>query len=396
MGQQKSYSITSIAWKSVTRKLFRNLVLLLAVTILVALLVFAMLFNKAVEEDIEAATKKLGADIVIVPPEAVGSAEEFILESKEKTFYMDRFVYEAVSDLPEIEAATYQIYLKTLESECCSIDEGQVVAFDQETDFVVKSWMKDAPKLKKGEALVGSYVHSFLGLINTAKLFGTGVNIVGHLEETNTGLDHGIFMRQEDLAQISKIAKGDIDISQLSIIFLKVKPQFNVEKVGAKIQAINPRVGVMTRGSIGGGVRSTMQDILKIFSITILISSLLSILLAWSTFTAMTNERKREVGILRAIGAQRLHIIRLFLTEAAIISILGGFIGVLAGHYLINHLSGNFHLLTKLGAVTQFTMHNFLISGSALLLGVGVCMIGALIPVIRLARLEPLLAIKEE
>ena len=138
MAPQKSYSINAIAWKSVTRKLFRNLVLVLAVTILVALLVFAMLFNKAVEEDIAAATKKLGADIVIVPPEAVGNAEEFILESKEKTFYMDRFVYEAVSDLPEIEAATYQIYLKTLESECCSIDEGQVVAFDQKTDFVVK------------------------------------------------------------------------------------------------------------------------------------------------------------------------------------------------------------------------------------------------------------------
>lgn len=396
MGSQNSYSITSIAWKSVTRKLFRNLVLLLAVTILVALLVFAMLFKKAVEEDIEAATKKLGADIVIVPPEAVGNAEEFILESKEKTFYMDSFVYEAVHDLPEVEAATYQIYLKTLESECCSIDEGQVVAFDQATDFVVKSWMADAPKLKQGEALVGSYVYSFLGLINTAKLFGTGVNIVGHLEETNTGLDHGIFMRQEDLAQISKEAKGNIDTSQLSIIFLKIKPEYDIEKVAVKIQAINPTVGVMTRGSIGGGVRGTLQDIIKIFSITIFISSLLAILLAWSTFTAMANERQREVGILRAIGAQRFHIVRLFLTEAGIVSALGGLIGIAAGHYMIGHLAGNFHLLTRLGAVSEITFNNFIISGSALLLGVGVCMIGALIPVVRLARLEPLLAIKEE
>jgi putative ABC transport system permease protein len=371
-------------------------VLLLAVTILVALLVFAMLFNKAVEEDIEAATKKLGADIIIVPPEAVSKAEEFILESAEKTFYMDSFIYEAVRDLPEIEAATSQIYLKTLGSECCSIVEGQVVAFDQETDFVVKSWMKEMPTLKKGEAIVGSYVYSYLGLINTATLFGTGVKIVGHLEETNTGLDHGVFMRQEDLSQISKEAKGNIDTSQLSIIFLKVKPEYDIEKVAVKIQAINPRVGVMTRGSIGSGVRGTLQDIIKIFSITIFISSLLAILLAWSTFTAMTNERQREVGILRAIGAQRFHIVRLFLTEAGIISALGGIVGIAAGHYLISHLAGNFHILTRLGAVTQFTPHNFLISAMALLLGVGVCMIGALIPVMRLARLEPLLAIKEE
>jgi putative ABC transport system permease protein len=395
MKPHKSYSLTAIAWKSVTRKLFRNLVLLLAVSILVALLVFAMLFNKAVEEDIEAATKRLGADIVIVPQEAVGNAEEFILESKEKIFYMDKSVYEAVREFPEIMEATYQIYLKTLGSECCSIEEGQVIAFDQDTDFVIRAWIENAPKLKKGEVLVGSYVYSYLGLINTAKLFGTGVNIVGHLGETDTGLDHGIFMRQEDLGQISKEAKGDIDSNQLSIIFLKIKPEYDVEAVAVKIQATNPTVGVMTRGSIGGGVRGTLKDIVKIFSITILISSLLSILLAWSTFTAMANERKREVGILRAIGAQRSHIIQLFLTEAAIISILGGIIGIVMGHYLINHLAGDFHLLTRLGAVTQLTMNNFLISGSALGLGVGVCMIGALIPVVRLANMEPLLAVKE-
>jgi putative ABC transport system permease protein len=203
-------------------------------------------------------------------------------------------------------------------------------------------------------------------------------------------------MRQEDLGQISKEAKGDIDSNQLSIIFLKIKPEYDVEAVAVKIQATNPTVGVMTRGSIGGGVRGTLKDIVKIFSITILISSLLSILLAWSTFTAMANERKREVGILRAIGAQRSHIIQLFLTEAAIISILGGIIGIVMGHYLINHLAGDFHLLTRLGAVTQLTMNNFLISGSALGLGVGVCMIGALIPVVRLANMEPLLAVKEE
>ena len=396
MPSQHVFSITAIAWKSVIRKLFRNLVMVLAVSILVALLVFAMLFNKAVEEDIQAATKKLGADIVLVPPEAVGGAEEFILESKEKTFYMDRFVYEAVRELPEVETATYQTYLKTLESECCSIDEGQVVVFDQTSDFVVKSWLQDAPELKSGEVLVGSYVYEFLGLINTAKLFGTGVKIVGHLEETNTGLDHGIFMRQEDLDQISTEAKGNIDTAQVSIVFLKIKSQFDPEEVAKNIKKINPKIGVMTRGSIGGEVRQTLKDIIKIFSITIFISSLLAVLLAWSTFTAMTNERRREVGILRAIGAKRSHIIRLFLTEAGIISGVGGIVGVAVGHYLISYLSDNFHLLTKLGAVSQFTIHNFFISGSALLLGTGVCMLGALIPVTRLARLEPLLAIKEE
>jgi putative ABC transport system permease protein len=110
----------------------------------------------------------------------------------------------------------------------------------------------------------------------------------------------------------------------------------------------------------------------------------------------MATERRREVGILRAIGAQRSHIIRLFLTEAAIISAIGGLAGIALGHYLINHLAANFHLLTRLGATASFTYQNVVISSGALLTGVSVCMIGALLPVIRLAWLEPLLAVKED
>ena len=76
--------------------MFRNIVLALAVALLVSLLVFALLFNRAVHDDIEAASQKLGAELVLVPVEAVQKAEEFILESQKKDFYMDREVFEKV------------------------------------------------------------------------------------------------------------------------------------------------------------------------------------------------------------------------------------------------------------------------------------------------------------
>ncbi len=72
-------SLTQFAWQSVSRKIIRNFVLILAVSGLVCLLVFAGLFKKTVTDDIELAAKRLGADIVIVPPEAQDSAEEFFL-----------------------------------------------------------------------------------------------------------------------------------------------------------------------------------------------------------------------------------------------------------------------------------------------------------------------------
>ena len=390
-------SILVIAWKTVSRKIFRNIVLAAAVALLVSLLVFALLFNRAVHDDIEAASKKLGAEVVMVPVEAVASAEEFILESKKKGFYMDIDIYDKVKEFPEVKNATFQIYLETLESGCCSIVDGQAIAFDPETDFVISPWFSETPKpLGEGEVYIGSYVYEYLGLIKTMALFNKEVKVVGDLQPTGTGLDHGIFMRIEDLDKISETATGKYRPGKISIIFIKLKEGTDIDLFTDKLQEMFPNTGMMTRGSIGADVRTTLKDITRVFSITILISSVLAVLLAWSTFTALANERRREVGILRAIGAHQSHIMKMFLSEAAIISLIGGILGIGIGNYLIHHLAGNFDLLSKLGAYASISVQNLIYSIIAMLAGIAVCLIGAAIPVVRLARLEPLLAIKED
>jgi putative ABC transport system permease protein len=398
MSLPDSISLRRFAWKNVTRKMFRNIVLVTAVALLVGLLVFALLFNKAVKDDIETASKRLGADIVLVPAEAQSSAEEFILESKEKTFYMDPFLLDALSGLEEIDTLNYHTYLNTLDAGCCSIDEGQVIMFSPDNDFVITPWLNEISKKELGEneVYVGNYVYEYLGLIDTASLFGTGVKIVGHLEYTGTGIDHGIFIRQQDIEKLSEETLGDYKKGTISIVFIKAKKGVDVDMLVAKIRDINPRIGIMTQGSIGSDVRNTLSDILRIFSVTILISSLLAVLLAWSTFSAIAGERKREVGILRAIGARKTQIINMFLSEALMISLMGGLLGVILGHLLITYLATDFHLLNRINAVSDLSVTSILVSLTGLSIGCAVCLAGALLPIMRLAGLEPLLAIKEE
>ena len=378
--------------------MFRNVVLVLAVGLLVALLVFALLFNEAVEEDLEMANKRLGGDIVLVPPEAQSSAEEFILESREKTFYMDSFLVDALGEVEEIDSLNSHVYLDTLDAGCCSIDQGQVIVFEPDSDFIISPWLtvESKSELGENEVYVGNYIHEFLGLIDTASLFGTGVKIVGHLEYTGTGLDKGIFVRKKDIDKVSEQALGTYKKGTTSIVFVKAKKGVDLAALVAKIRNINPRIGIMTTGSIGSDVRNTLSDILRIFSVTIFISSLLAILLAWSTFSAIAGERKREVGILRAIGARKSHIIRMFLSEALIISVTGGLLGVVMGHLLLSYLGVDFHLLSKIGAVANLSFTSVLISLTGVVIGCLVCFSGALLPITRLAGLEPLLAIKEE
>ena len=60
-----------------------------------------------------------------------------------------------------------------------------------------------------------------------------------------------------------------------------------------------------------------------------------------NTVMMSVHERRREIGMLKAVGAERWHVLFLFLSEALIISIIGGLIGCglgLAGVYLIQWL----------------------------------------------------------
>jgi putative ABC transport system permease protein len=62
-----------------------------------------------------------------------------------------------------------------------------------------------------------------------------------------------------------------------------------------------------------------------------LILFLASGLVITMTMKSSVEERTREIGILRAIGFRKRHIIQIVLTEAGLLSLLGGLLGYLLG-----------------------------------------------------------------
>lgn len=102
---------------------------------------------------------------------------------------------------------------------------------------------------------------------------------------------------------------------------------------------------------------------------------------------ASVTERTREIGIRRAIGAKRQHILRQFLTETLVLSGCGGGIGVALG-------------LLLPWAITRFTGLETLVSMPslvlALLISMGVGIGFGLYPALRAARLDPIEALRHE
>ncbi len=102
---------------------------------------------------------------------------------------------------------------------------------------------------------------------------------------------------------------------------------------------------------------------------------------------ATVLERTREIGIRRAIGARQADIIRQFLTEAVLISILGGLIGILFGFTLSRIIAA------AAGWSTVVTTSSIAVAFGV---SVGIGLLFGIYPAVQAAKLDPIEAIRYE
>jgi putative ABC transport system permease protein len=374
-------SFFSVALKNLKRKTFRTAVLVSAIALLVSLLIFAISFTVSVASSLKKSSERLGADLVVVPVGARGFAEEFLLESKNTSFYMPISIIDKVKKIEGIETITHHTYLSSISGLCCDIMPTRIVAYNPETDFIINPWLQKSlgRPLEIGEAIAGfgTSENLGLGLLDIeATIFNNRFKIVGVLEQTGTGLDHALFMTEENLKNIIESGKSPLKKGQISIIFTKLKKGYDPDFVGRVLEGEIPEVDVVARSDMGEKFINTLADINKIFS-------------------AIANERSKEIGIMRALGAKEFHIVKLYLLEVLVLGLLGSILGVLAGTYLSALLAGSFSLLKNISAgltgVQQIT-----IALVGLIIGTAICVTGAMMPINRIKKMEPLLVIKEE
>jgi putative ABC transport system permease protein len=102
---------------------------------------------------------------------------------------------------------------------------------------------------------------------------------------------------------------------------------------------------------------------------------------------ATVTERTREIGIRRALGARRRHIVAQFLTEATVIATLGGILGVAVGF-------GMSHLLAAWTGWRAIVTPGSILLALTFSMGTGILF--GLFPARRAALLDPIAALRHE
>ena len=396
----REFTLFTLALRNLRRKPFRTGVLIIAIGLLVASILFVLSFVRRVDSSIKTASDRLGADLLIVPTGSRGAAEDVLLENKVKTFFMDKSIVDRVKNIEGISDVTYQTYLVTIVGSCCDVPETLVIAFNQDTDFVIKPWLSKelGRRLNKGEAIVGheSAFNIKIGLTEVdSVLFGNMFKMVGVLDKTGTGLDTAIFIDEENIEDIMKKGKSDLKPGQISAIFARVEKGYDPYLVAGEVEDTIVETDAMSRRDIGKDLINTMREFSRIFSMTVMLASILSVFLVWTVFSAIANERSREVGIMRAIGAKESHIVKIYFLEVLVIGSIGGIVGIISGTTFSFFAAKSFMILKDLSSDLT-VLERSSISVVSFLSGTGICMVGALLPINRIKKMEPLLAIKEE
>jgi len=256
-----------------------------------------------------------------------------------------------------------------------------VVGVDPQEEIKIKTWWRVSQGKyldQEDQALVGAIAAEILKLNvgDVIPLDGTNITVAGILEETGSNDDYQIFV---PINTLQKAFGREGLVSSVDIRALcNACP---VEIIADGINKEVPGVRAVAVKQIAASEMGMMEKMSKFMLTLAGITLAVGLFGVVNTMMTSVNERIKDIGIMRAVGASRSQIVKAFIYEAIIIGIIGGILGYAVGTFLA-YIAGP---LVFEGTTVALVPQYFAL---ALVLAIAVAVVAAVYPAIRATQIK--------
>jgi putative ABC transport system permease protein len=296
---------------------------------------------------VERGISRMGADHIVVPVQYLittgytgGASTGAIVSVNPSVFRVNKSIMDITGNISGVAETSPQLYILTLELPELSSSPVNIFGIDPESDFTIRPWLQqplNAP-LKRGEVIIGKDIDR--EVLSSISVKNHTYTVAGRLDSTQSAADTTIYMGMNDAyvlaaaegvvsRTVSPILPGDI-----SAVFVRDSPGENPDTVGSRLRKAFSssdsagKIAVINRHFTLTPVSHDIQDIpalLLIISAFVILAALPLIALIAAM---VAHERQREIGLLKAMGAQRKVVFFLVIAESLVLAATGGIAGV--------------------------------------------------------------------
>lgn len=246
---------------------------------------------------------------------------------------------------------------------------------------------------KPREVLIGNEVSKALELkegdkiiINTPKVNGEGsidTNFVVSGVVTTGGKEEElIFMSIDDISQLVK--DKNYDVVEYSVEAEQNELSKIVSNISQKDGSLTPQMVKRVTAS-QDIVLNKLQAL--VFIVTIIVLFIMMICVS-TTMMAVVTERRKEIGLKKALGATNSSVIVDFLGEGAFLGVFGGLLGVALGYIFANRVS-----ISVFARKVSFLP---LLVPMTIIVCIVITIVASLIPVSKTVDIDPALVLRGE
>jgi putative ABC transport system permease protein len=392
--------LTALAVQNLGRRKGRTSLLIAAVAISSAVAFAGIVVMRSISASMEVGLSRIGADLMVVPQRTLTNISTALLtvEPTDQTIPADTIER---AGLAGIASASAQRIFRTDKSGFGGQGElVDLIGFEPNDDFTVQPWLAErlGRAMQPADVIVGAARNLPLG--SELIIFGTPFRVYGKLGHTGSGThERGVFMQSSSLLALAPAIEQRVghvppmlDPGKVSGFLIQIAPGAKDLQLRFALLSKAPDVKVIAGASLLTGIRQGLSSLLGGAAGLVALLSLSTAVMVAVLFSAIVAERRRELGLLKALGARRLQIVGMTVAEAAIATAGGGALGVLVGILVLRIFERTlvFHLdqmgvpFLWLDRLSTISIAAICIAGAAL-----VGFIGAMIPAWHISRREP-------